>query len=149
MDITELDLSEFLESEEQIERSKQIIKENDAFMKSVGQGDLEVYRMEAFKPTLQPVESYGKFYQGDSYVVVKNNEDDYQLHYWHGKDCTSDEMGTSAAWTTQLSEVLSKDASHNLEEQDFEGDLFMSYFVKNGGLSYLPGGVESGFHDVT
>ncbi len=51
MDITELDISEFLESEEQIEKSKQIIAENDAFMKSVGHTPLEVYRIEKFKPT--------------------------------------------------------------------------------------------------
>jgi hypothetical protein len=149
MDITELDISEFLESEEQIEKSKQIIAENDIFMKSVGHTALEVYRIEKFKPTLQPSESYGKFYQGDSYVVVKQNDDNYEIHYWHGKECTVDEMGTSAAWTVQLSGILPKQSNHNLEEQFYEGDVFMSYFVKNGGLTYLPGGIESGFRDVT
>ena len=51
MDITDLDISEFLESEEQVERHKQLVAECDAFMKSVGQLPIEIYRMEKFKPT--------------------------------------------------------------------------------------------------
>ena len=58
-------------------------------------------------------------------------------------------MGSSAAWTVQLSGILPKQSNHNLEEQFYEGDTFMSYFQKMGGLSYLPGGIESGFRDVT
>ena len=52
MDITELDISGFLESEEQIELSKKLIAECDVFMKSCGKVPLEVYRIEKFKPTL-------------------------------------------------------------------------------------------------
>jgi len=39
-------------------------------MKSCGKEPLEVYRIEKFKPTLQPVESHGRFFEGDSYVVI-------------------------------------------------------------------------------
>ena len=31
----------------------------------------------------------------------------------------------------------------------YEGDKFLSYFKANGGVEYLPGGIESGFRDVT
>ena len=58
-----------------------------------------MYRIEKFVPTLQPKESYGKFYEGDSYVVLKDNEKEYDIHYWHGKEATADEMGSSAAFT--------------------------------------------------
>mmetsp|Transcript_35945 Transcript_35945/g.55231 ORF Transcript_35945/g.55231 Transcript_35945/m.55231 type:complete len:101 (+) Transcript_35945:37-339(+) len=99
MDITELDLSEFLEKEEREELSKKLIAESEAFMASCGKDPLEVYRIEKFKPTPQAKDTYGKFFEGDSYVVVKKNDKEYDIHYWHGKECTADEMGSSAAFT--------------------------------------------------
>lgn len=52
MDITELDLSEFLEKEETSELSKKLVEESKAFMASCGKEPLEVYRIEKFVPTL-------------------------------------------------------------------------------------------------
>jgi hypothetical protein len=147
MDITDLDISEFLESEEQIERSKKLIAESEAFMASCGKQPLEIYRIEKFVPTPQAPETWGKFYEGDSYVVLKLNEKEYDIHYWHGKEATADEMGSSAAFTVQLSGVLELSSNHHLEEQMYEGDLFLSYF-KQSGVEYLPGGIESGFNIV-
>ena len=80
MDITDIDISEFLESEEQVEKNKQIVAECEAFMKSVGQLPIEIYRMEKFKPTKRPDETYGKFHVGDSYVVVKKQDKEYDIH---------------------------------------------------------------------
>ena len=147
MDITDLDLSEFLESEEQIERSKKLVAESEAFMASCGKNPLEVYRIEKFVPTPQAPETWGKFYEGDSYVVLKKGDKEYDIHYWHGKEATSDEMGSSAAFTVQLSGVLPMASSHHLEEQMYEGDIFLSYF-KATGVEYVPGGIESGFRIV-
>jgi hypothetical protein len=122
MDITDLDLSEFLESEEQIERSKKLVEESKAFMASCGKDPIEIYRIEKFVPTPQAPETYGKFFVGDSYVVIKKLEKEYNIHFWHGKECTADEMGSSAAFTVQLSGVLPMSSSHHLEEQMYEGD---------------------------
>jgi hypothetical protein len=116
-------------------------------MASCGKGDLEVYRIEKFVPTLQANETHGRFHEGDSYVVLRKEEKEYQIHYWHGKECTADEMGSSAAFSVQLSGVLTMESSHHLEEQMYEGDMFMSYFNPNG-VSYLPGGIDSGFNIV-
>ena len=99
MDITELDLSEFLEKEETSELSKKLVEESKAFMASCGKEPLEVYRIEKFVPTPQPKETYGKFYSGDSYVVLKKGEKEYDIHYWHGVEATTDEVGSSAAFT--------------------------------------------------
>lgn len=146
MDITEMDVSEFLEKEELAEHSKKLAEHAEEFVASVGKEPLEVYRIEKFKPTLQDKKTYGKFYEGDSYVVVKQEEAEFNIHYWHGKEATTDEMGSSAAFTVQLSAKLPKESNHHLELQQEESDLFASYF--KGGLEYLKGGIESGFKPV-
>jgi hypothetical protein len=122
MDITELDLSEFLESEERTARSEKLVEAAKAFMASCGKDPLEIYRIEKFTPTKQGKDIHGKFHEGDSYVVIKKGDKEYDIHYWHGKECTSDEMGSSAAFTVQLSGVLPMTSSHHLEEQQYEGE---------------------------
>jgi len=86
-------------------------------MKSCGKEAIEVYRIEKFTPTLQPKESYGKFYTGDSYVIIKKEENEYNIHYWHGDEATTDEIGTSAAFTTQISDELPMQSNHHMELQ--------------------------------
>jgi hypothetical protein len=147
MDITDMDLSEFLEKDEQDVKNKELAALAEEFLKSCGKENIEVYRIEKFKPTLQANESYGKFYEGDSYVVLKQEDKEYNIHYWHGKEATADEMGSSAYFSVQLSGVLPKQSTHHLEEQMYEGDMFLSYFKKTG-VEYLPGGIESGFKMV-
>jgi hypothetical protein len=71
----------------------------------------------------------------------------YDIHYWHGKNATADETGSSAAFTDILSEKLSPSPIHHLEEMGMESDRFMSYF--KDGVRYLEGGNESGFKQVT
>jgi len=39
-------------------------------------------------------------------------------------------------------------SNHHLEEQQYEGEMFLSYFKKTG-VEYVPGGIESGFNIVT
>ena len=143
MDVTDIDCSQFLEREEQAEYHKKLAQEAEAFMCSIGKRPLEIFRMEKFVPTPQEDKTFGKFHEGDSYVVCKKNEEDYQIHYWHGKDATVDEMGCSAYFSVQLSERLPMKSSHHLEEQSYESEMFMSYF--QSGVQYLPGGIESGF----
>jgi len=43
--------------------------------------------------------------------------------------------------------VLPKASSHHLEEQMYEGDMFLSYF-KATGVEYMPGGIDSGFNMI-
>jgi gelsolin len=69
----------------------------------------------------------------------------YDIHFWHGLEATSDEMGSAAALAVQLSENLPIQSRHHLELQNEETDLFMSYWKT---CKYLPGGCESGFKHV-
>ena len=151
-----MDLSEFLEKEEMAERDKKLIEACNIFMASCGKSMVEVYRMEKFTPTLQAKETYGTFYTGDAYVVLKKNlnpdtgeDESYDIHYWHGAECTSDESGSSAVFSVQLSEKLTLKSKHHLEEQNYESDAFMKIFStkKGGGVKYVPGGIESGWKE--
>lgn len=94
-----MDLSEWVESEELQAHAAKLAANAEAFLASCGKDELEVYRIEDFTPTLQAKESHGKFYSGDSYVVIKQSEAEYDIHYWHGEECTTDEMGSSAAFS--------------------------------------------------
>jgi hypothetical protein len=64
-------------------------EKSEKFFASAGKAPLEVYRIEKFEPIAQDPAHFGKFYDGDSYVVVKMNQRDYDIHYWHGKNATS------------------------------------------------------------
>ena len=60
-----------------------------AFFAQAGKDPLEVYRIETFEPIKQDAEWHGKFYDGDSYVVLKKQRANYDIHYWHGKNATA------------------------------------------------------------
>jgi hypothetical protein len=113
------------------------------FLDGVGKADLEMYRIEKFKPT--PVEKahWGQFYDGDSYVCVCKGDKQYDIHFWEGKDSTSDETGCAAAFTDQLLKILSMPAHSHLELMEEETELFMSRFP--AGIKYLHGGCDGGF----
>ena len=114
------------------------------FLQSIGKQILEIFRIEKLKPKSVPTELYGEFYQGDSYVILKKTDnDDYDIHYWHGKDASMDEETWAAALSVQISDTLLRPCRHHLELQGEESQLFLSYF-KNNGVIYLEGGIESG-----
>jgi hypothetical protein len=53
---------------------------------------LEIWRIEKLLPIPVPKETYGKFFTGDSYIVLntykknpKSNTLNYDIHYWLGK----------------------------------------------------------------
>ncbi|KAJ8301550.1 hypothetical protein KUTeg_020537 [Tegillarca granosa] len=104
-----------------------------------------------FKVTDWPKEDYGKFYDGDSYIILytykKGDSDDlkYDLHFWIGKHSSQDEYGTAAYKTVELDTFLDDKAVQHRECQDHESDRFKSYFPT---LSTMSGGAETGFRHV-
>ena len=52
MDITEMDMSEFLEKEELQEHTAKLAANAEAFLASCGKLPIEIYRIEKFVPTL-------------------------------------------------------------------------------------------------
>lgn len=123
----------------------------DAFVGAGSEEGLEIWRIEKFEPVKQDSSSHGKFYAGDSYIVLNTIKDRYgklerSLHFWIGKNASVDESGTAAMRTVELDEYLGGAPVQHREVQGHESKLFLSYFKK--GIRYLEGGMESGFRHV-
>ncbi|CAA6671109.1 unnamed protein product [Spirodela intermedia] len=102
---------------------------------------MEIWRIENFRPVPIPKSSHGKFFTGDSYIilkttVLKSGAFRHDIHYWLGKDTSQDEAGTAAIKTVELDAALGGRAVQYREVQGHETEKFL--------------GVASGFkHSVT
>ncbi|KAK3605232.1 hypothetical protein CHS0354_037633 [Potamilus streckersoni] len=126
--------------------------ETEPAWKNAGQKvGLEVWRIVNFKVTTWPVEDYGMFYDGDSYIVLNTYQKEssdvfwYDVHFWIGKYSTADEYGTAAYKTAELDMFLDDVPVQHREVQGYESKLFKSYFKV---ITIMRGGAESGFRQV-
>uniref|UniRef100_A0A804LKJ7 Gelsolin-like domain-containing protein n=1 Tax=Zea mays TaxID=4577 RepID=A0A804LKJ7_MAIZE len=107
----------------------------------------EIWRIEDFKPVALPKSDYGKFYCGDSYIVLqttcKGGAFIFDIHFWIGKDSSQDEAGTAAIKTVELDSMLGGRAVQHREPQCYESDKFLSYFKPC--IIPMEGGFASGF----
>ncbi|XP_068658853.1 villin-2 isoform X2 [Aristolochia californica] len=108
----------------------------------------EIWRIENFQPVPLPKPDYGKFYSGDSYIILQTMSGKggaylYDIHFWIGKDTSQDEAGTAAIKTVELDAALGGRAVQHRELQGHESDKFLSYFKPC--IMPLEGGVASGF----
>ncbi|XP_066392021.1 villin-2-like isoform X2 [Miscanthus floridulus] len=110
-------------------------------------GTTEIWRIEDFKPVALPKSDYGKFYCGDSYIVLqttcKGGAYIFDIHFWIGKDSSQDEAGTAAIKTVELDSMLGGRAVQHREPQCYESDKFLSYFKPC--IIPVEGGFASGF----
>lgn len=77
-----------LEREELDAQIKELQAKAEAFFAEAGKEQIEVYRIEKFEPVRQDPKFLGKFYDGDSYVILYQGDKAYDIHYWHGKNST-------------------------------------------------------------
>ncbi|TKY62623.1 Villin-2 protein [Spatholobus suberectus] len=121
----------------------------DPAFQGVGQKvGTEIWRIENFQPVPLPRSEYGKFYMGDSYIILQTAQGKggayfYDIHFWIGKDTSQDEAGTAAIKTVELDASLGGRAVQHREIQGHESDKFLSYFKPC--IIPLEGGVASGF----
>ncbi|KAG2407579.1 Villin-4 protein [Vigna angularis] len=112
---------------------------------------LEIWRIENFNPVPIPQSSHGKFFTGDSYMILKTTASKsgalrYDIHYWLGKETSQDEAGAAAIKTVELDAALGGRAVQYREVQGHETEKFLSYFKP----CIIPqeGGAASGFKHV-
>lgn len=112
---------------------------------------VRVWRIVKFKVESWPKEDYGKFYDGDSYIILNTYKDKdsdqllFDVHFWIGKHSTQDEYGTAAYKTVELDTYLDDKPVQHREVQGHESQLFKSYFDT---ITYLKGGADTGFRRV-
>lgn len=114
---------------------------------------LKIWRIVKFQVTDWEQSEYGKFYNGDSYIILNTYKPDpgseelaYDLHFWIGSQSSQDEYGTAAYKTVELDTYLDDKPIQHREVEGFESDLFKSYFPK--GITLMAGGADTGFNKV-
>lgn len=136
---------------------KKAASKGEAAWKNAGKKvGLEIWRIESFKVKKWPKDRYGKFYKGDSYIILNTYEEKeteklaWDLHFWLGSETSQDEAGTAAYKTVELDTALGDGPIQHREVCGYESRLFLSYFKKcsSGGIELLSGGVDSGFNHV-
>jgi len=110
---------------------------------------IEVWRVEKFKIVAWPKDQYGKFFSGDSYIVLNTYKEKdalkYNVHFWLGEHTTLDEAGTAAYKTVELDDKLNGLPVQYREVQGQESKKFLDLFHH---FEVVAGGIESGFHHV-
>lgn len=112
---------------------------------------VQIWRIVKFKVEHWPKEDYGKFYNGDSYIILNTYKDPdgdqllYDVHFWIGKYSTQDEYGTAAYKTVELDTLLDDKPVQHREVQNHESKLFRSYFNP---IVLMEGGADTGFRHV-
>jgi len=111
-----------------------------------------------------PKNQYGTFYDGDSYIIYAASEygrpvaadskpvkipgePEVHIHFWLGKDTSTDEATVAAYKTVELDDYLGKHPTQHRETQGNESSRFKGYF--KAGIRLLNGGVASGLNHVT
>ncbi|KAL9188827.1 hypothetical protein ACHAXT_007205 [Thalassiosira profunda] len=99
-----------------------------------------------------PTSKYGQFHRGDSYIVLHTTKDPdgdklyWDVHFWIGSGSTQDEYGVAAYKTVELDDILGGEPVQHREVEGRESPGFSDCFPK--GITYLEGGVDSGFRHV-
>ncbi|XP_045783494.1 gelsolin-like [Maniola jurtina] len=125
--------------------------EHPAFEEAGQSPGLEIWTIDKFEPVAIEPKVYGKFYNADSYIVLKTTGDNtstlsYDVHFWLGSKTTQDKKGSAAILTITLDDQLGGRAVHHREVQGHETSQFLGYFQP--AIRYLEGGSESGFNEV-
>lgn len=121
------------------------------FMPDNGEGDAVVYRVEEFALAPVPVENYGFFFGGDSYVIKyeyhnKRGGSGYVIYYWQGLQSSNDEKTSAALAASKMVYELSGKAMSVRVVEGFEPRHLLKIF--KGKFIVFSGGKASGFKNL-
>ncbi len=110
------------------EISRNTMTEFDAGLSAAGrlQGAVVAWRIEKLVPVYQ--ENFaGSFYSGDAYIVLHQIECEkkYDLFFWLGAECSSDEKGACAYKTVELDTLLKDVPVQYRETEGAESKQFL------------------------
>merc|ERR550534_696092 len=95
---------------------------------------LEIWRIEDFAPVPYPVNEYGKFYTGDSYILLHTKDNggklSWSLYFWLGNQTSQDESGSAAMLSVELDDQLGGVPTQFRETEGHESAKFLAYFPK-------------------
>lgn len=113
---------------------------------------LTIWEIENFLPNQIDESVYGKFYEGDCYIILQTFLDDSQnldwkIFFWIGEKSTLDKKACSAIHAVNLRNYLGAQGRTHREEQGDESEEFLALFHHD--LTYIEGGrTASGFFTV-
>ncbi|KYQ91647.1 severin [Tieghemostelium lacteum] len=107
---------------------------------------LEIWRIENYKVVPWDKSQYGKFYDGDSYIILNTSDASpkHAIYFWLGQLTSTDESATAGFKATELDDFLGGDPIVGRQIQGHESDDFLALFPENT-IFILNGGVESAF----
>ncbi|GFR40113.1 hypothetical protein Agub_g667 [Astrephomene gubernaculifera] len=110
---------------------------------------LRIWRVKAFQLLEEPKQHFGSFFSGDCYLVLDTFLAEgrlrHHIHFWLGKDSSTDEAGSVAIFAAQLDEALGGGPVQFRQPQGSESPEFLRLFPR---LKYLAGGYVSGFREA-
>ncbi|XP_053327026.1 villin-1 [Spea bombifrons] len=111
---------------------------------------LQIWRIENMEMVPVPEKTFGNFYDGDCYILLMTHKTGknftYDIHFWVGRNSSTDEQGAAAIYTIQMDDHLGGVAVQHREAQGYESDVFKGYFKQ--GVVYKNGGAASGMKQV-
>ncbi|XP_060528403.1 protein flightless-1 [Cylas formicarius] len=126
---------------------------SEFFEEDAGQvAGLTIWEIENFLPNRIEEVAYGKFYEGDCYIVLKTTVDEnqslsWEIYFWIGEKAPLDKRACSAIHAVNLRNYLGAQCRTIREEQGDESEEFLSLFDSQ--ITYIEGGRTcSGFYTV-
>ncbi|XP_057668841.1 protein flightless-1 [Diorhabda carinulata] len=126
---------------------------SEFFEEEAGQvAGLTIWEIENFLPNRIDEVAYGKFYEGDCYIVLKTSLDEnqslsWEIYFWIGGKASLDKKACSAIHAVNLRNYLGAQCRTIREEQGEESEEFLSLFETS--ITYIEGGRTcSGFYTV-